>query len=275
MGTRFHFPRAGLVLAAVLLAGWPVWRWLSGRLSDEDELVGCLLALGTAVALVWRERERVSCACSLGPATAVLGVYTAAYPFVPELGRALLYALALGATLPALGVPRRAAAWAGGLLLLAVPTVPTAQFIAGYPLRALVAEGAAGLIRLQGTPVEARGAMLEWAGGTVAVDAPCSGIQMLWSGAWLACSAGGWLRLGARAGALLLAGAGLLVVAGNITRAAMLFQLETGRVPSAPWMHDGVGLAVFATVCAGVVALAAWIARRAEINRKESCASSC
>ncbi len=204
-----------------------------------------------------------------------MGLYAAAYPFLPELGRALLYALALGAVLSVLGVSRRAAGWAGALLLLAVPTVPTVQFIAGYPLRALVAEGAAGLIRLQGTPVQVRGALLEWAGGTVAVDAPCSGIQMLWSGAWLACAAGGWLRLGALAGLRLLTGTGLLVVAGNIVRAAMLFQLETGRVPSVPWMHEGVGLAVFATVCAGVVALAAWIARRVELDRKESCASSC
>lgn len=275
MENRYKAPRAALVLAAALAAGWPVWRWLSGRLSDEDELVGCLLALGTAVALVWRERANPAGARPLWPATVAMGVYATAHPFAPELARALLYALALGAALPALGVPRRAAWWAGGLLLLAVPAVPTAQFIAGYPLRALVAEGAAGLIRLQGTPVEARGALLEWAGGTVAVDAPCSGIQMLWSGAWLACAAGGWLRLGARAGLLLLAGAGLLVVAGNIARAAMLFRIETARPAPAPWMHEGVGLAVFATVCAGIVALAAWIARRSALNRTEPCASSC
>lgn len=275
MENRYKAPRAALVLAAALAAGWPVWCWLSGRLSDEDELVGCLLALGTAVALVWRERTSPARARPLWPATVAMGVYAAAHPFAPELGRALLYAVALGAALPALGVPRRAAWWAGGLLLLAVPAVPTAQFIAGYPLRALVAEGAAGLIRLQGTPVEARGALLEWAGGTVAVDAPCSGIQMLWSGAWLACAAGGWLRLGASAGLLLIAGAGLLVVAGNIARAAMLFRLETARPAPAPWMHEGVGLAVFATVCAGIVALAAWIARRSALNRTEPCASSC
>jgi exosortase/archaeosortase family protein len=260
----------------VLAAGWPVWCWLSGRLSDEDELVGCLLALGSALALVWRERGAANSGRPIWPASVALLLYAAAYPWTPDLGRALLYALALGAALPALGAPRATAWWAGALLLLAVPVVPTAQFIAGYPLRALVAEGAALLIRLQGTPVEARGALLEWAGGTVAVDAPCSGIKMLWSGAWLACAAGGWLRLGARAGLALLAGTALLVVAGNIVRAAALFQVEAGRLPDAAWMHEGVGLAVFATVCAGVIALAAWIARRPTPNPKiVPCASSC
>mgnify|MGYP007050668913 CR=1 FL=1 len=57
--------------------------------------------------------------------------------------------------------------------------------------------------------------------------------------------------------ALLLAGAALLALFGNALRAAGLFYLETGLVAWAggPALHEAVGLAAFALVGGGALAL--------------------
>jgi hypothetical protein len=66
------------------------------------------------------------------------------------------------------------------LLSLALPWVATLQFVAGYPLRVVVAMGAEKVLRLMGVLVTREGTDLWYEGVAVGVDAPCSGIRMLW-----------------------------------------------------------------------------------------------
>lgn len=185
---------------------------------------------------------------------AAVVIYALAYAWLPMLGRAGVYALALGLALPVLGVATRVRGWLILLLMLALPVVPTVQFYFGYPLRLGVAAMTEGVVRLGGFAVEARGASLVWAGGEVLVDAPCAGVRMAWTGLWLAALVGGWNGLGARAGAGLLAVGGLIVLLRNVARAVLLFLLEVKAPDLAAntTVHGGVGLAVFAVGMAGI-----------------------
>jgi exosortase len=138
--------------------------------------------------------------------------------------------------------------WA--LCLLALPVMPSLQFYCGYALRHLAALGAAGLLHASGFPVSAAGAAIEWTGGVVSVDAPCSGLSMLWTmgfmAACLACVSGWGWRGTAGAGALAVVAS----VAANALRASSLFILETGGTAVPGWLHEGVGWVCFAAAAA-------------------------
>ncbi|WP_034923523.1 archaeosortase/exosortase family protein, partial [Candidatus Accumulibacter vicinus] len=63
------------------------------------------------------------------------------------------------------------------------------QFYGGYPLRVLAGSLAVALLQLNGLAVERAGAVLLWDGRQIAIDAPCSGLRMLWAGAYLMAAA--------------------------------------------------------------------------------------
>jgi exosortase/archaeosortase family protein len=99
---------------------------------------------------------------------------------------------------------------------------------------------------------ERSGVVLSWVGGEVVVDAPCSGVRMLWVVAALACGLAAWRRagVGKTAGLLVLGVGGVLV--GNAVRAAVLFLTESGVWPNASWVHETVGAVIFGAVAMGV-----------------------
>ncbi len=204
---------------------------------------------------------------SMGPAWRTLVAtgllllaYAAAYRVAPPLLRGVIGFSALA--LPMSGLLRRRpfdlAVW--GLLMLALPAMASLQFFVGYPLRVVVAQLAALQLRLGGTNVLAAGTILRWEELFVEVDAPCSGVKALWSGALLVCLLAFWLRLSNRRAAKLALGGLAIVVAGNSLRAAALFHLEIAPHANLPgWLHAGVGVIVFAAMALAIAALAGWL----------------
>ena len=179
--------------------------------------------------------------------------------YAPPLGRAALASRRWRHWSPlALRPGARSRFWL--LILLSLPVMPSLQFYCGYPLRRLAALAAALLLRMQGLPVVADGAALEWAGRQISVDAPCSGLKMLWTalvlGAAVSCqSRWGW-RGTAATGLLALT----VSLAANTWRACALFFVETN--PAMPaWLHEGVGLVCFATAAAAIIAGAKGVER--------------
>jgi exosortase/archaeosortase family protein len=152
------------------------------------------------------------------------------------------------------GTPYRP--WAVGLALLALPMASSLQFYFGYPLR--VASGAVALVmlRLGGIAVERDGVYLRAGGELVMIDAPCSGMRMLWAALLLAfCLAAlfrmrGWSSLRTAGAALLLA------VAGNGLRTAALFWADTNAPQLPASSHAGIGVAAFAMLAAALFAVA-------------------
>ena len=254
---------AHLWLAGQLIAFWPVWRWYGSRLSDgSDEPFG-LLALATALLfVVLHGKPQMPTARQLVVSSAFLVVYLASWPWVPPLVRAIVAVLTVSYTLSRTYLGRCLCPGVLGLLVLSLPVMASLQFFAGYPARVITAHAAAPLIQLTGFPVLAQGTNLAWLGEIVAVDAPCAGLRMVWTGMYLSSALACFMRLGPGATWL---GYGLALVAilgGNIVRAALLFYGEAGIVTFAGWMHSGIGLVVFAFVAVSIAILSRLLQRR-------------
>jgi exosortase/archaeosortase family protein len=131
----------------------------------------------------------------------------------------------------------------------------------GYPLRLVASALAAGLLSATGLPVTRTGAMLAWRGATVWVDAPCSGVRMLWSGVWLGMTVCGVVGMGwggtVAAGLLTVA----IVILANALRVVGLTLVEGGLLPSGPGFHLALGGMLFAGGAVAVVAGIRWLAR--------------
>jgi exosortase/archaeosortase family protein len=142
-----------------------------------------------------------------------------------------------------------------GLALLAMPVIASLQFYAGFPLRIATAELSTRLLQAFDFAVQRSGTAM-WVGDKlVIVDAPCSGVQMVWMAYFCACALGWWRQLPDRLLLRRLAGVGAIVLAGNVVRNSVLVALEASATPPGPVLHEAVGLIVLAAVCAAVLRL--------------------
>jgi exosortase/archaeosortase family protein len=246
--TALFSSRAAIALA-LCLASWPVMRWYIVRVSDGSDEPWGLAPLAAALLFAprtgWRETlspERLRMLCVL------VGLYAISYKIVPPLGHALIFVTTLAVAVHRRGFPL--AWWA--LLVVSLPLIATLQFYLGYPLRLATTILCVPLLRLGGLHVAAEGTALRWAGETVIVDAPCSGIHMLWTGLFLAAALACWQRLDTRGAFRLLHRASLVVFVANILRATALFCIESKIWPSPAWAHEGIGLALFGVAAIGI-----------------------
>ena len=259
-----RIPAAGwLALQAAALT--PTWIWMSRRMVDgSDDPLG-LLALATLAALVWTVRRDLRAAPRLGwLALTMVGTVAATLlrnglgplPALPPLAASLLAVLALACGLVAF-LPRRLPILPiAGLAVLALPLLSSLQFYAGYPLRVVTAEASRWLLAPAFT-VAREGSSLMIDGRLVIVDAPCSGVQMVWLGYFTACAVALWARRDDRGFLARLPVVGVLVLAGNIVRNSVLIAFEGAGRPLEPWAHEGWGLLVLALVCAGIASVMA------------------
>jgi exosortase/archaeosortase family protein len=259
-------PAAGwLALQAAALV--PHWIWMVQRLRDgSDDPLG-LLALAALAILTWTLRRELRPAPRLGwLAVAAFGTLTATLlrtgagplPSLPPLAAGLVAVLALASGLLAFLPKRVAALPVAGLAVLALPLLSSLQFYAGYPLRVLMAEASRWLLA-PGFSVVREGSSLLVDGQLVIVDAPCSGVQMVWLGYFTACVVALWAGRDDRGFLALLPGVGLLVLAGNIVRNSVLVALEGAGHAPPPWLHDAFGLMLLALVCGGIAGVMARI----------------
>ncbi len=242
-----------VLTVALALAAWPVWRWYVQRTVDgSDEPYG-LLALAALLLVVWRRGGLTEPTRSrwIGAAT-FLGVYVATFGVLSPLPRALL-AVAAFATLY---VPARHAVSYSALLGLSLPVVATAQFYLGYPLRILAGGVSVSVLRLLGFVVTQEGTLLHWKGEAIMVDAPCSGVRMLWVGLYLTGCLAAWRGLDNRRALVLFAIAFPLIIAANAIRAAALFFKEARIVVLPDWTHTAIGVAIFAAAALLIMRLA-------------------
>ena len=271
-----------LILLTHLLAFWSLWPWYIQRLADGGDAPWGLLSLITAVVFVILEARNGTAAGTnstqgISLISAVTGrsgwpinliwsagltlLYAASYVWLPPLARACLTVTALTATVSVCFLHRRFHAGIWGLLLLSLPIMESLQFFAGYPLRTVVTMLAAALLSLSGLAVAPQGAALGWGNSLVAVDAPCSGIRMLWVGAYLVVALACLYRFGF---VRLLVGATLslaVLVLGNALRATALFYLEVGIIPAMGAAHTLIGIVVFALTIAAIIAVLEFLRR--------------
>ena len=251
-------PLAWLALQAAAL--WPHWRWAAARVADgSDDPLG-LAALAALLCAVWRLQPTLRGTprpgwLMLALVTSVLA--TAAGLAAPPLLGALLAALALAAGLRAFMPAGPAMLPLAGLAVLALPVVSSLQFYAGYPLRVVTAQASTWLLQAAGMAAQRTGTAMQVEGRLVIVDAPCSGVQMVWMAYFCACAVAAFQSTCDRVFVRRLPWVGLLVLCGNVLRNSVLVGLEATQASVPEAVHQGVGLVVLAAVCAAVV----WVMR--------------
>ena len=260
------------LLGLTALACWPVWPWYVAHLADSRDDAAALVALVLLAVLPGREpvaRGAIT-ARALAPSTIALAAYAISSPFVPRLASALLAFLALGFawSLWRHGTPFRP--WAIGLGLLGLPMTSSLQFYFGYPLRIASGSIALVMLRLGGTAVTREGVYLRAGDALVMIDAPCSGMRMLWAALLLACCLAALFRLRARSSLLAVAAAAALAVAGNGLRTAALFWADTNAPQLPSFAHAGIGAVVFAMAAGALFA----VARALAAGEGRACAPS-
>ena len=231
------------------LAMWDGWRWYFHRVWSAPEEAASLVLTITflgAIRVVRRPESASPQRDSLAAFTTLLALYAASYMFLPPIGRA---AIAISTTLfclhvIAFGERPPAAFW--GLAALAMPVLPSLQFMLGYPMRIVSAALAVGLLQAQGLAVSRQGTFMVWRDEMIQFDAPCSGVNMLWAGLLLTFMGCVALRLDAMKVILAVGSALVLAIVCNVLRASSLFYVEAGLIGQAPaWWHQGIGIAAF------------------------------
>lgn len=235
-----------LALAAVVVACWSAWIELTARIDGTEAALPLVLVLGALAApcLTGAGRRRQVSLLPLSLLLAAYGVAVLMAPPIFAIAPAFLAVCRILHDAGQDGVPR---ASFYGLVLLALPVLPTLEFYTAYPVRLAAIEASATLLRLNGIAVGVEGLALRFGGELIQFDAPCSGVRMLWT-CWFLASALAYLyRFTTWRYALALALATLFAVAGNIVRATSLFYVESGilEVRDAAWLHAAVGLAAF------------------------------
>jgi exosortase/archaeosortase family protein len=234
-------------LVIIQLAAYtPIWKWYVMRVADQSDEPWGLAALAVALCNVvfvrpyGNPRDR-----DLWVPSLIILIYAVCYHFVPRLVQGMIAMTALACTLSAARLGTRFHLPTVGLLLLSLPLIPTLQFYLGYPLRSLCAGLAAPLLQLGGFSVEGEGTCLRWGVELVAIDAPCSGVRMLWAGMFLALALSSFLRLSQWRTVALSVVAIAAVILGNVLRAASLFYVEAGILVIPSWCHEAVGTVAF------------------------------
>lgn len=235
-----------LILAALLIAIWPVWRWIAHRFADGSGDMWELLAAVTAIGVMVRDRDLQPATNSLTIPAVLLLVYAAAFAYLSPLPRGLIAMAALGTAISMLWYGRRIDVPICGLLLISLPVMASLNFYLGYPLRVAAGAITEGLLQMNGIAAVREGAQLQWNGQSIVIDAPCSGVKMLWTGAYLSFSLAAAMRLTTLRAVVLAASAVVVVIIANAIRATSLFYVEAGLVRGPDQLHDMVGLVMFA-----------------------------
>ena len=252
-----------LIVGLQVIAFWDVWRWYVSRaVYSWDQPWGVLALIAAIVFLIasrkpWPQTDR----SLLLPILLVI-FYAATYFRFGPLARATVAFTALAVTTSSLRFGKSFHAGLFGLFYLSLPTLPTLQFFGGYPLRVVVAELTAPVLRLSGFAVIPEGTCLNWAGRMIWIDAPCSGIKMLWVGLFLTFVVLCLYELPLLKTLLLMPLVGVVIMLTNVFRAVALFYIEAGVLNMPSWSHEYAGVIAFVLEAVGIIAIVLLLRRR-------------
>jgi len=256
----------GFAFAAQVAAFWATWQWLALRVWTSAEERWSFLALAAAVffAFFWTKAESTGerktseinslsfCFSFFGAALFTM-IYALSFGIAPPLARAILAMTALTFVLSRWRFGETFNVGLYGLLLLALPSVASLQFYLGFPLRVAVGKATVGLLQMQGLNVWREGVCLHFGEKLIWIDAPCSGIKMLWFGIFLSAFLALFYRLSNAKTLAVFASAFLIIIFGNVFRASALFYIEAEIIRAPEFMHEATGVFSFVFIALGIV----------------------
>ncbi len=238
-----------LFLIIQFAAFWPVWSWYIQRMLDGSDEPWGIIALVTAAIVLIRKRTWNEPGMMTMHLSSILATfYLISYPWLPPLLRGAIAVIALSIALSSICYGRTVHTGIAGLMLISLPIIASLQFYGGYPIRVITAFVSSQILNLIGYQVQPQGTLLYWLGEVIAVDAPCAGIKMLWTGLYLNFTLAAWRNLGLLATWLSTSVTLFSVFIGNIFRATLLFFTESGIVNAPESAHQTIGLFVFGIV---------------------------
>jgi exosortase/archaeosortase family protein len=254
--------RTTLLSVLHLIVFWPVVHWYWERTLVDSGNGYALAALATAVALIiYKSRGRSAGAVPMLPVGFTL-LYGVLAVFAPWQLCASMAFFAIATMWGSVRQRQYSLLPVCGLFGLALPAIPWLQLYVGYPLRCLSAAAALPFLRAYGYNVTREGSCFVWGDTLVAVDAPCSGINMLWAMGFAACVLATCFGLPARRTLFVGIVALGITIVGNILRTASLFFLETHIIPLDRALHQGVGLMIFFLLAIIVYVVSKRLSRR-------------
>lgn len=255
-----------ILICIQVLALWPVWRWYTLRVADSSDEPWGLLALGTAFIFLYQNKNQKKPKGSyLILPTILMLLYGATFHMLPPLIRAVIAVTSIACTVSICRMGKILHLGVWGLFLMSLPIISSLQFYLGFPLRVVVGKIAAPLVQLSGLPVVLEGTMLNWCGKLISIDAPCSGVKMLWVGFYLAFTLVSFYKLRPVKTCCILIFTLLVVICSNILRATALFYVEAGVANFPPWTHEVLGLHIFLFTSLTIV----WISQR--LHKETTC----
>lgn len=250
--TGWFSPSAVILLQ--LAAFWSAWRSIASWIDFSGEGFWEVFPLISAFSLAWIVGKRHSLdSRTLIFASAIAAAYAASFPFAPSFVRAVLAVASVTVVVSRWRFDSLFHVGIFALLLLGLHVAETLNFYLGYPMRVVVGEAVVFMLRIQGLDVFRDSVTLYLGQIPVSIDAPCSGIKMLWFGTFLAAAAATFLGLNNFRIVISLITSFVAVMIGNIFRAASLFYLEAGIVKGPEWMHSAVGVVAFALTSLAIV----------------------
>ena len=267
----------------ILLASfWPVWCWYAQRTFDKSDEPWGLLALASAAYFVWQAgkestegaRPRRYTFTSL----ALLAAYVLTFSIAPHLVQGILLVATLWFWLGG----RLTVAWRWailGLLLLSLPVIPSINFFVGYPMRLLVTQAAQWMLACVGIDAVKDGTLIIIAGKPLSIDAPCSGISMLWVELYTAMVLACHFKLNwVRTAALTCVSLALVLLSNSIRVTALIIFDLLCHLPNSitklseyePAVHVGVGVVAFIAMALATTFIAMKLSARGPKPSTES-----
>jgi exosortase/archaeosortase family protein len=243
-----------ILILLQLVSFWSVWRWYFLRLSTSSDETFGVLALLAIAGLCFKNREQKSTVSNFNLILGSIAVFVISYPFLPPLLRAVVSVTSLTFAVSGWFFGKRFHVGIWSLFLLSLPSIASMQFFLGYPLRVFIGEATALLLKLNGLIVFREGVCLHFGEQLIWIDAPCSGIKMLWTGFFLAALLITTYQFNFRKSIVAFVSAFAFILLGNIFRATGLFYLEAEIIKMPSFAHEAIGVSAFILTCVGIVA---------------------
>jgi exosortase/archaeosortase family protein len=237
-----------------MVAFWSVWRWYFLRLTTSNDESFGILALFAIIAIAFKNRGKNTLVSNFSLIIGSVAFFAISFPFAPPLLRAVIVATSLTFTISACFFARKFHFGIWSLFLLSLPIVASLQFYMGFPMRVIIGEATALLLKLNGLVVFREGVCLHFGEKLIWIDAPCSGVKMLWTGCFLAALLVTIYQFNFRKTILTFVSTFGIILIGNIFRAIGLFYLEAELIKMPDFGHEFIGISAFILTCIGIVA---------------------